>query len=749
MRARLKRGSAPSSGNGQSTESVRGFGFSSQSDSIEIDEFLDTLPSTPSKPASTKMPPIESPKMLRTSRSISNTNSSNKTSKVIAYTPMPSSKRWLIKSMCFMSIIISFFFMSSWYKESILSQSSKNVRTSDSIEELQYPFTSQGQKEISTISSHDLHDAQTYRIIHDAKRVDVVADQLFEVERKAFQQHNASSVVLAGILRNSNEIKDAVWVALVEYNCLYNVSIHIVISEGPEEGYDKYSLAKNKLIPQNVSNPIACAPFILHPEPKDLVSKFTMRVDKIAILRDYQRDLLQKAWFHQLKRDRRSAKVILADLDLASIPKADTVLRQLTQKNEHDVICSAGVMHRPFGYYDIFATILEDGTFVYPVRGRLSQTYLKGETKESLIRSSDIYGRVTQFDLLSYFEKRSLADPTKAPNYSLPRNTNPLDVTIYNQDYLSQFVNPVPVQSCFGGFAMYNATKFFHSRCSYSAPYRFANRDEKMVRAPRLANEEEEIFLQYSSKRSKRPCEHIVFHKCLHRVYRGNHYGDVKDVFQMAVLPSWRTEWDAPLGGPPNTLSSSKSRHDGMNTYYNQRSVGERLISDNSKYTLRINENGVLVLEQWPNVTQHFRATKSFDTNQESKVVWKATPDFEQGSTISGWTHTFLWLREDGSLELIRHIPAHIMKTEYKVITEQSCIHVKSETNVSKETPCVCQVKIDGCELLLWSSPAIIEDKNSAFKLVLRDDASLVIISKVDETMVSTIIEPSTGETSR
>jgi hypothetical protein len=408
-----------------------------------------------------------------------------------------------------------------------------------------------------------------------------------------------------------------------------------------------------------------------------------------------------------------------------------------------------------------------------PVRGRLSQSYLKGESAgKSLIRSSDIYGRVTQYDLLSYFENESLGTSTTgtgahttSTNIIPTGNADPLNATLYSSEYLSQFTTPVPVQSCFGGFAMYNATKFFHSRCSYSAPYRFFNQED-ILKRPRLAHEEQYIFERYSSKRSKRPCEHVVFHKCLHRVYKGtatdgNGSSGIADTgLNIGVLPSWRTEWDAPLPRRSHTFPASKSRHEGMNTYYNQRLLGERLISKSQQYTLRINEEGLLVLEEWNNPTTKETGLKNLrkgddtaapndadDATSAGNVVWTVPVDFDEGSELKGWTHMFLWLQEDGVIKLIKHVPLPTMMDQHSSFhKDHHCQDVKSEVMVSRKAPCICQVKIDGCEILVWSSsaPAVSSQKTEnklSFELVLNDDASIKLSDKKTGTAISTIKE--------
>ena len=149
------------------------------------------------------------------------------------------------------------------------------------------------------------------------------------------------------------------------------------------------------------------------PEPSEFINNTTTttvkknRIDQIATVRDYQRELLRTKYGNIYSL--RGCVVILVDLDLYSLPSIDTLLQELhsmqTNESEFDVVCAAGIMYRPFGYYDIFATVLLDGTFVYPIRGRLEQELQDGEDY-SLVRSNDVYGNFTQWDLLEYFERK-------------------------------------------------------------------------------------------------------------------------------------------------------------------------------------------------------------------------------------------------------------------------------------------------------------------------------------------------------
>jgi hypothetical protein len=87
-----------------------------------------------------------------------------------------------------------------------------------------------------------------------------------------------------------------------------------------------------------------------------------------------------------------------------------------------------------------------------------------------------------------------------------------------------------PVRSCFAGLAIYRAPIYFTDECQYS------------VQLPPFTNTSGTIshpLYRYAGHRDKLPCEHVVFHTCLHdaagRMSRPH--------FQIAVNPKLVTQW--------------------------------------------------------------------------------------------------------------------------------------------------------------------------------------------------------------
>lgn len=96
--------------------------------------------------------------------------------------------------------------------------------------------------------------------------------------------------------------------------------------------------------------------------------------------------------------------IVVADLDLHSLPPVKKLMHEvirMRQLHEYDVVCSNGLMHRPHGYYDLYATVLLPDTFLYPIRHRLIKKSWEGEDL-SLIRSFDEFGEVTSWDVLDW-----------------------------------------------------------------------------------------------------------------------------------------------------------------------------------------------------------------------------------------------------------------------------------------------------------------------------------------------------------
>lgn len=334
---------------------------------------------------------------------------------------------------------------------------------------------------------------------------------------------NNSSVWLAGIILDTASIQEQVWKSIIHLNCQHNVGIHIIAKRNVENGlkkrdalYDSYSLE----YPHPHSK---CMPFIIYNQEDDQLLARSMeavdnRIDRISLLRDYQRHILRKDMFSDdMKNIQHHGAIILADLDLFQFPSIDLIVDQLKLMKDpsypHDAICAIGTtLHFDKGkrkplpfYYDTYATVFLPDTFSHPLSRRLLPHLYHGEDPR-LVRSNDqVHGNFTQADIWKYFMAKG------------------------NQH---KSTGNVPVRSCFGGFALYRSNVYFKEGCQYKLK-------EDIIHQHQTATDTEidhstTTILRYASNKEKRPCEHIVFHDCLARE---------QPKFAIAVNPNLGTIW--------------------------------------------------------------------------------------------------------------------------------------------------------------------------------------------------------------
>ena len=153
--------------------------------------------------------------------------------------------------------------------------------------------------------------------------------------------------ILVGIVLNASAIVQENMMLLSELACKHNVESHVLAGHGVEGASNsiRHLMRKHE----------KCAKVSFMPEPSRILEGTENRVDRIARLRDYQRDRLRKEKPH-LSND--SGVVMVVDLDLAKLPSAIQLMAEaqhVRDDDNGDVVCAAGVMHNPLGYYDIFA----------------------------------------------------------------------------------------------------------------------------------------------------------------------------------------------------------------------------------------------------------------------------------------------------------------------------------------------------------------------------------------------------------
>ncbi len=196
-------------------------------------------------------------------------------------------------------------------------------------------------------------------------------------------------------------------------------------------------------------------PVIQIKEPQNLPK---IRIDRIASLRNYCLKKIQNYnLYMKNKNDWKNIKLIWVDLDMLIPDKTLRVVRsELTHNSTYDVICANGRANFDDKiYYDVSATILNDGTFAY-----LTQWVVHPKLNKHVT-----------FTLI---------------NGVFPLENNEKKYT--------------PVKSCFGGLTIY---KFPIQNCRYELSKNLVDKFYDRYK--------------YNDYGKVRICEHIPFNRCLQK----------------------------------------------------------------------------------------------------------------------------------------------------------------------------------------------------------------------------------------
>jgi len=237
---------------------------------------------------------------------------------------------------------------------------------------------------------------------------------------------------------------------------------------------------------ENALNQQGCQNLIFEPESMYRLQEagykgLEKRVDKIAAVRSAQRQSILK-YVRQfgVKFD----VLFNIDLDLVQMGTLDSVLASLMRTYKGDgktIRCANGYQmvgdepNKHALYYDSFATIFEEGTWLY-WKGR--RKYIPPKTRKGL----RIVPRRDQTELLNYLTGNAVPEELKPWLWGEPQGLI------------------VPVQTCFGGMAFYPFKLWSEPKCDYV--------QERMnFSVPRIykriKNEEGEV------------CEHVTMQLCL------------------------------------------------------------------------------------------------------------------------------------------------------------------------------------------------------------------------------------------
>lgn len=420
----------------------------------------------------------------------------------------------------------------------------------------------------------------------------------FDNESK-FVATNAS-MYITGLVMDASKLRSSIESQLLELSCIHKVGIHILTDDkAVKSTNERFSKLRNLCFGQRPPShqdqqeeEASCAPMFVDADPIDAKSLYPNRVNRIAHLRDHQREKLRSLLLESSPSSLPDA-IIVADLDLYTIPSNVQLLEQVGHivhgKRRHDVICSGGLTHHPFGYYDTFATVLKSGTFVYPIGERLSKTAVDNE-EQNLIQSDQFYGKVTQQGLLDYFRQTGQETSKEGT---------------------------VEVQSCFGGLAIYRADTWFQEECTYSMEY-------------------SSNLTRYANMPDGRPCEHVVFHQCLRTL---------DPSIRITIQPFMNPWWDEPKESSSYVLAGGKlakgiQDNHGLVTPAKYPEYGLQL--QNGNFTLRIDkEMRALVVEE--------RISSS-----NTRIRWTSPPYNEK--VPDDLEYLFLTLSHRGELILIQQL---------------------------------------------------------------------------------------------
>ena len=397
-------------------------------------------------------------------------------------------------------------------------------------------------------------------------------------EKGATYRPKPPQIYAVGLVRDMAEIQPDVLRWLAEVNCNHGVGLHIVAGGGAGDAAtqkDSLDHYRSRIVDEQSRIPTkepavgevgekssnahtknnqgemfsGCAPAHIVTEDADVIygtnkPRPTNRIERIAALRDYQRELLRTQYVGDDNANGISdGAVIVIDLDLAALPPPQRVVEvahKLSCSEDgmsgsgsninsnsppfpFDAICAAGVTaasKRELWYYDTYATVLWPDTYLHPLQRRLIKKYYPGEDP-ALVRSNDRNGNWTQGDIMRYLQ-------TKAKEQSEH--------------------GTVDARSCFGGMTIYRASAWFEPKCSYahgigidrgiggSGPSSNANGAAASTG-----------LMRYASEADGRPCEHVVFHDCLIRtnehgsIASDSGVGDSKS--RIAIMPKLLTLW--------------------------------------------------------------------------------------------------------------------------------------------------------------------------------------------------------------
>lgn len=270
-----------------------------------------------------------------------------------------------------------------------------------------------------------------------------------------------SPTLLISLVKDLNEVTTEVWTSLLSLCSDRPMIISILFSNLGSEKTETYLEAVkascSRLILVSDSLALDRKSSLLSPFYQSMLpTTLNSRIRKLGYLR---------AWFSDYLTNNESldvsnlSSVLVVDLDILSFPSSSSLSHAISKVESTpngSVVCANGyerwLLMRH--YYDAFALILKNGDFMF-------------------------YRMTRATGLLLLLQHR-----------------------FYNQ--VSKMDTNFPVQSCFGGLAVYSPLLFFDSKCSYAIQGVAAS----------IRSDLELILKQYSDPQGD-TCEHTVMNLCL------------------------------------------------------------------------------------------------------------------------------------------------------------------------------------------------------------------------------------------
>lgn len=398
-------------------------------------------------------------------------------------------------------------------------------------------------------------------------------NEVYNYAEQGMESLETSGVFVLALVKKASDVKESILHKLMAYNCIGKYHLRIMLP--PEEVKYFYKILSHASKKAQISQ--SCGSVKIMREPfwltlrariKKYRNKFR-RVEHLGLLRDSVRDLFLSELRRTSVLDIAKAFIIVIDLDLESIPPMKKIREEiisLRESREH-VACSLGEMGAPFGYYDIFATILLPSTFLYPIQER-ELSYSHTDEERSIIRSNSAYGYFQQGDINEMILKKS-------------------------------FNGSFPVRSCFGGLAIYKGSAFGEKSCVYNAY---------------------QADLRRYAVRNAGVCEHVVFHECLRKF--------IPD-FRISIRTEMKTEWKSVLDYETDRMTSSgmdfivtRSIHKEFMKY----EKNHRLVSKQKQASLQVTLqcNIAITTELGFNEIVHQRNFRYGIVNQECRQIFAA-----------------------------------------------------------------------------------------------------------------------------